>query len=97
MREPLPMQVTVDLDRLADLIADRVAERLLALGGGVGREAAWLTTREAAEYLGMTVNALHRLTAERRVPFSQDRPGAKCWFRRSDLDAYRERDRRGPR
>jgi excisionase family DNA binding protein len=86
MREPVPMQVTVDLDRLADLIADRVAARLLAHGGGAGRESGWLTTREAAEYLGITVNALHRLTADRRVPFSQERPGAKCWFRRSDLD-----------
>ena len=49
----------------------------------------WLSTREAALYLGMSVNALHRLTAERAVPFVQDAPGAKCWFLRSELDAWR--------
>ena len=94
MPESPVIQVTIDLDRVADLIADKVAERLLRQRADASGDAVWMTTREAAEYLGMTVNALHRLTAERRVPFSQDRPGAKCWFRRSELDAYREQDRR---
>lgn len=49
----------------------------------------WLTTREAAKYLGITPNALHKLTAARAIPFEQDGPGAKCWFRRSELDAWR--------
>jgi len=49
----------------------------------------WLTTREAAEYLGMSVPALHRLTAERAIPFEQDGPGAKCYFKRSELDDWR--------
>ena len=49
----------------------------------------WLNTRQAAEYLGISLNALHRLTAARAIPFEQDRPGAKCWFRRSELDAWR--------
>ena len=38
-----------------------------------------------------------RMTAERRIPFSQDRPGARCWFRRSDLDRWREQTARGAR
>jgi hypothetical protein len=49
----------------------------------------WLDTRQAAGYLGMTPNALHELTASRAIPFEQDGPGAKCWFRRSELDAWR--------
>jgi excisionase family DNA binding protein len=49
----------------------------------------WLNTRQAAEYLGISLNALHKLTAARAIPFEQDRPGAKCWFRRSELDAWR--------
>ncbi len=49
----------------------------------------WLTTAGAAAYLGLSVGALHRLTAARRVPFEQDAPGAKCWFRRSELDRWR--------
>jgi excisionase family DNA binding protein len=52
-------------------------------GGG------WMTSREAAAYLGLTLPALHRLTAARALPFEQDAPGGKCWFQRADLDAWR--------
>ena len=48
----------------------------------------WMTTREAASYVGRSVDAIHKLTAARKVPFSQDGPGGKCWFRKSDLDAW---------
>jgi excisionase family DNA binding protein len=51
--------------------------------------AGWMTSREAATYLGLTLAALHRLTATRAVPFEQDAPGGKCWFNRADLDAWR--------
>jgi excisionase family DNA binding protein len=49
----------------------------------------WLSTREAAAYLGISPNALHKLTAARAIRFEQAKPGAKCWFRKSDLDAWR--------
>ena len=48
-----------------------------------------MTTKEAAAYLGLTVAALHRLTAERRIPFSQSRPNARCFFKKSALDDWR--------
>jgi len=51
----------------------------------------WMNTREAAAYLGLTLAALHRLTASRTVPFEQDAPGGKCWFSRADLDNWRRR------
>jgi excisionase family DNA binding protein len=57
----------------------------------------WLTTREAAEHLGLSVHALHRLTAERSIPFEQDGPGARCYFQRQDLDAWRKHRREGTR
>ncbi len=49
----------------------------------------WISTREAAEHLGISIGALHRLTAERAIPFRQERPGAKCYFQRSELDTWR--------
>jgi len=49
----------------------------------------WLDAKAAAAYLGISIHALHRLTSERRIPFSQDRPGARCYFRRSDLVEWR--------
>jgi excisionase family DNA binding protein len=49
----------------------------------------WMDSAEAADYLGMSKNALHKLTSAREVPFEQERKGCKLWFRRSDLDAWR--------
>jgi excisionase family DNA binding protein len=51
----------------------------------------WLDTKQAAAYLGMTVNALHKYTSARSIRFYQDVPGGKCWFKRSELDAWRTR------
>jgi excisionase family DNA binding protein len=49
----------------------------------------WLDTKRAAEYLGISRRSLHKLTAAQAVPFAQDGPGCKCWFKRSELDAWR--------
>jgi excisionase family DNA binding protein len=71
-----------DLEQLARLLGPYMHAAPSASDG-------WLTTREAADHLGLSVHALHRLTSTRQVPFSQAGPGAKCYFRRSDLDAWR--------
>lgn len=73
------------LDRLADQLVPRLAGRLAV---GRGEPDRWLTSREAAGYIGRSVTALHKLTAARAIPFSQDGPGARCYFRRSDLDTW---------
>jgi hypothetical protein len=51
----------------------------------------WLDTKDAAAYLGLTPNALHKHTSARTILFIQNAPGGKCWFKRSDLDAWRDR------
>ena len=76
------------LERLAERLGPRLVEAVAAHLVARGDDR-WLSTREAARYLGMTANALHKLTAARGVPFAQDAPGGKCWFLRSDLDAWR--------
>jgi excisionase family DNA binding protein len=76
----------LDDDALAELAA-RLGPFLLRAEPAEGDR--WLNTRQAAEYLGISPNALHKLTAARAIPFEQERPGAKCWFRRSELDAWR--------
>jgi excisionase family DNA binding protein len=76
----------LDDDALAELAA-RLAPFLPR--SGAADEDRWFSTRQAAEYLGISANALHKLTAARAIPFEQERPGAKCWFRRSELDAWR--------
>ncbi|MDQ8044533.1 MAG: helix-turn-helix domain-containing protein [Patulibacter sp.] len=76
------------LDDLAEAIAERVA-RLVILSPGADPDR-WMTSAEAAEYLGTTVNALHKHTGARDISFSQEAPGGKLWFKRRDLDAWRE-------
>ena len=79
------------LDRLLDHIADRLAavisERLVASDD---RPDEWFDSRHAAEYLGVHRDTLRKLAAERAIPSEQDGPGCKLYFRRSDLDAWRQ-------
>jgi excisionase family DNA binding protein len=72
------------LEALAVRLGPRLAELL-----GSQREDRWLCSREAAEYLGLSLGSLHKLTAGRDVPFAQDSRGGKCWFLKSELDAWR--------
>jgi uncharacterized protein YidB (DUF937 family) len=66
------------IDSLDDDALEHLAERL-------GPRLADLV----AARLGRSPNALHKLTAGREVPFAQDVAGGKCWFLRSELDAWR--------
>jgi hypothetical protein len=70
------------LDQLADRLADRVASRIThATPVADG----WLDTVRAAAYLGISTNALNKLTASRAITFEQEASGCKCWFQRADL------------
>jgi excisionase family DNA binding protein len=91
----LTLQVVLD-DTAIDRLAAGIASRLPSTSDTAAAADGWLSSRQAAEYLGITLAALHRLTASRRIPFSQDRPGARCWFRRGDLDAWRQEGAQGP-
>jgi len=50
--------------------------------------AIWLA-RRAASHVGLSLSALHKLTAARTIPFHQDGPGCKLWFHADELDAWR--------
>lgn len=83
-----------ELEALAEVLAEPVAQRVLDRLGEVGGEDRWLTSAEAARYLGMTMHAFHRHTAAGTIPCAQDGPGCKMWFKRADLDAWRTGARR---
>lgn len=57
----------------------------------------WMNSREAAEYAGTTLRALHKAMAAREVHFEQDCPGGKAWFKRADIDAWRRGERAASR
>lgn len=71
------------LDALAAALAPRLPRPTVPAEDG------WLNMKQAAAYLGMSSNALQKYTAAREVPFEQDTPGGKCWFKRSELDEWR--------
>jgi hypothetical protein len=83
------------LDNLADSLApvlDRIADRLRAQTSTerpTQPVAGWLNSAEAAAYVGLTVHSLHKHMAARTIPFEQERPGCKAWFKQADLDAWR--------
>lgn len=70
---------------LLEAIAQRAAEII-----GTAADDRWLDAKSAAEHLAVPVSTLHKLSAAREVPFSQDAPGGKLYFKRSQLDAWRE-------
>lgn len=88
------MSLTLTLlldDEQMEVIVRAAAEMVLTrtLRESATSGSAWLDSRAAAQYLGMTRNALHKLTARRQIPFEQDGPGCKLWFQRTRLDRWR--------
>jgi hypothetical protein len=75
--------------RVAELLAPHLPAPPATDAGG------YLDSKAAAAYLGLpSVQQLHKLTAARAIAFHQDGEGAKCYFSRADLDAYRAQHRR---
>lgn len=89
-----PIRLALPSPELVDALADAVARKvLIAIGVGSDR---WMTSAEAAEYLAIPLSSLRKLTAAGAVPFSQDAPGGRCYFLRTELDRWRlEREGRG--
>lgn len=86
-----PVHVSSILDEFIAQLADRVAARLAEqTNGSAETTAEWLDSLHAAEYLGVHRDTLRKLAAERSIPSEQDGPGCKLYFRRSDLDAWRQ-------
>lgn len=83
-----PSMLDALIDDVVERVASAVVQQLTA-----GRDQAigeWLDSRTAADYLGVHRDTLRKLAAERTIPAHQDGPGCKLFFRRSDLDRWRQ-------
>ncbi|MGC9222139.1 MAG: helix-turn-helix domain-containing protein [Solirubrobacteraceae bacterium] len=86
-----PVHVSGLLEDFISQLAEQVAARLAGqVSGGSDELGEWLDSRHAAEYLGIHRDTLRKLAAERAIPCEQDGPGCKLYFRRTDLDAWRQ-------
>ena len=52
----------------------------------------YLKAREAAEYIGTTLNYLYKLTSRHKIPYYSP-TGRRCLFKREELDAWIEKSR----
>jgi hypothetical protein len=77
------------LSRLAERIGPYISDQLTTRLPPTDSDR-WLDARQAAAHLGLSVAALHKLTAARAIPFEQDGPGCRLWFRRTELDRWRQ-------
>lgn len=73
------------IEMLAEIVAEKVVSRL----SRHGNEDRWMTSAEAAKHLALPISTLRKLTAAGTIPFSQDVPGGRCYFERSELDHWR--------
>ena len=71
---------------VAELLAPKVAELLPPVDG-------WVDGRAASRYLGISHQRLQKRSATGEIPSHQGRPGMKRYYRRSELDAWRARNR----
>jgi excisionase family DNA binding protein len=72
--------VELRIDGLEDLLRRVVREEL----AGLGTDDEWLDSREAAEYLGISLGHLHNL----RGVVPSHKMGGRRRYRPSELDAY---------
>ena len=80
---------------LASAIRDAVRDELRGVKELANDEPnEWMDCSRAATYLGMHEVTLRKLTASRKIPFHQDRPRARLWFSRAELDAWRRGETR---
>jgi hypothetical protein len=78
-------------------LAERIVSTILSdpdlrqrLLDGLAADDPWMDVHAAARHLGLTPKALRKIAGERHeIPYEQDGPRCKMWFRRSALDAYR--------
>lgn len=83
-------QAIVEALRTDDVALDELRALISVEAPSPPEADAWMTAREAAGYLGFaSVHPLHKLTAARAIPFEQDGPGCRLFFKRSDLDGWR--------
>jgi hypothetical protein len=85
-QQPHPLEA---VDGLIDLVCDRLADRVVARLQPTPQQDAWLDLSDAAEHLGLHPDTLRKRAKAGFIPFKQDAPRCRLFFRRADLDAWR--------
>jgi excisionase family DNA binding protein len=80
------------LEELGPAELRELAERLAPyLPTPEARRGGWLSSREAAEYLAVSLDTIQDKTAKREIPFRQPGgPGGRCYYLAAELDRARD-------
>jgi excisionase family DNA binding protein len=89
VNDQLQLQFAIP-DQLVELLAQRILERLEQRQAASAPPAAspWLTFTQACVYLGLSRNALYKLTAARAIPCRKKQGGQGLRFHREELDQW---------
>ena len=89
MNERSQLQLTIP-DQLLDQLAERILERLDHRHDAPADPPAspWLTFAQACAYLGLSRNALYKLTAARAIPCRKKQGGQGLRFHQGELDQW---------
>lgn len=84
-----PLQLVIP-DELLEQLAERILERLEQRHASTADPPAspWLTFAQACAYLGLSRNALYKLTAARAIPCRKKQGGQGLRFHRDELDQW---------
>jgi len=85
---------TEQLSALAALLADLLHGHDHAAEGEAQPE--WMNIDSAASYLDCTKERIRKLVTRLEIPFHQEAPGCRIFFRRSELDSWMASSRCGP-
>src|SRR6266571_3532754 len=83
-------------DELVEAIAERVAAFVVERFEGQPPVSPWLDVPGACAYLGMSKDALYKLTAPKPPAIPLHRIGSRIMFRRDELDAWLDDCYEGP-
>jgi excisionase family DNA binding protein len=88
MNDPL-LQVAIP-DELIEQLAERILERLDQRRAATADPpvSPWLTFAQACVYLGLSRNALYKLTAAKAIPCHKKQGGQGLRFHQAELDQW---------
>jgi excisionase family DNA binding protein len=89
VNEQVQLQLAIP-DELLEQLAERILERLERREAPADQAplSPWLTLSQACAYLGLSRNALYKLTAARAIPCRKKQGGQGLRFRRDELDQW---------
>ena len=84
----IEVRAVLDEEQLAAIAAKVRADLSTEIQPNAEPWPEWLSVESAARYLDVAQERVRKLIARRAVPYYQEAPGCRIFFRRSELDEW---------